>query len=235
MNEIIKNFTADWIEVIIAAAALIVSILSLKVSILSLKKVAKANKLSSEANNISSEANNISVKANKIAEQALEKTDKELDILIKDKMSSFKVKLISINFHNDAYNCEDMKDALLSGTAECEFEIENTSDKYATSVTFEKFDGAGLDIDSHQNKDLNHFISLYKVNYNKPELKLKEKRVYSINEKMYWSNGALNFSCAVTFSFLIQKDNSSKGRNWELCIVEEGICKTSTYMSEMPE
>lgn len=221
MNVINKNFIADWIEVIIAAAALIVSILSLK-------KVAKANKLSSEANNIS-------VKANKIAEQALEKTDKELDILIKDKMSSFKVKLISINFHNDAYNCEDMKEALLIGTAECELEVENTSDKYATSVTFEKFDGAGLDIDSHQNKNMNHIISLYKVNYNKPELKLKEKRVYNINEKMYWSNGTFNFSCVVTFSFLIQKDNSSQERNWELCIVEEGTCKTSTYLLEISE
>ena len=225
MNVIIKNFSADWIEVIIAVAALIVPILSLR-------KVAKANKLSREANNIS-------VKANKIAEQALEKTDKELDILIKDKMSSFKVKLISIIFHNDAYNCEDMKDVLSIGTAECELEIENTSDKYATSVTFEKFDGkldgAGLDIDSHQNKNLNHIISLYKVNYNKPELKLKEKRVYNINEKMYWSNGTFNFSCVVTFSFLIQKDNSSQERNWELCIVEEGICKTSTYLLEMSE
>lgn len=226
MNAIIQKFSnPDWIGVILGALVLLVSIFSYI-------KTSKANSISEKANNISKEAN-------RIAKNALETANKELDMSIKERMSSFKVRLISINFSNDGYACRDMKEALSIGTANCKFEIENTSDKFATSVTFEKFDGKldgdGLDIDAHKKGVLNYIIPLHKINYDNPELKLLKRNMYSLDKKMYWSNGTFNFSCLVTFTFSIKQDNSLPMHYWSLHHGDEGICKTSMYSLEISE
>lgn len=132
-------------------------------------------------------ANDISKEANEIAKNAIETANKELGMSIKEIMSSFKVRLISIDFNNDGYACRDMKEVLSIGTAGCNFEIENTSDKFAASITFEKFDGKldgnGLDIGAHQKGETNYIILLYKINYDNPELKLLKGNMYSLDKK----------------------------------------------------
>ncbi|WP_058990061.1 hypothetical protein [Anaerococcus rubeinfantis] len=220
-----KILNPDWIGILVGIIALLLSIIS----------IYKA----SEANSISDEANDKAERSNQIAKEALETAKKELELSIKDKMSSFKIKLISIDFNNDGDACKDMKEALSVGTADCNFEIENTSDKYANSVTFEKFDGKlegdGLDIGPHKRGKLNYIIPLHKADYDTPELKLGKQSMYSLSKKMYWSNEVLNFSCLVTFTFYIQQDDSNSKYNWNLIIGYEGICKTSDYSLELSE
>lgn len=234
-----KFFNPDWIGVLFAGLALLVSIASNMQSSKANSTSNEANRLSEEANKISKEVNDKAEESNKIAKAALETANKELEMSIRERMSSFKVKLISIDFSNDGYACKDMKEALSVGAANCEFEIENTSDKYATSVTFEKFDGKldgdGLDIGPHEKGKLNYIIRLYNVNFDKPEIKLRERNMYSLDKKMYWSNGTFNFSCLVTFTFYIGQVNSSPMYNWSLYQGDEGVCKTSVYSLEIFE
>lgn len=220
-----KILNPDWIGILVGIIALLISI--------------NSNNKASEANSISNEANDKAERSNEIAKESLETAKKELELSIKEKMSSFKIKLISIDFNNDGYACKDMKAALLVGTAACNFEIENTSDKYANSVTFEKFDGKldgdGLDMEPHKKGKLNYIIPLHKVDYDSLELKLERRSMYSLSKKMYWSNGVLNFSCLVTFTFYIQQCDSISMHNWNLFIGEEGVCKTSDYSLELSE
>lgn len=224
-----KNLSPDWIGILISIIALLISIISTIIS----------NNKASDANSISNEANDKAERSNEIARESLETAKKELELSIKEKVSSFKIKLISIDFNNDGCACKYMKEALSVGTADCNFEIENISDKYANSVTFEridgKLDGDGLDIEPHKKGKLNYIIPLHKVDYDNPELKLEKKSMYSLSKKMYWSNGALNFSCLVTFTFYIQQGDSISMHNWDLFIGDEGICKTSDYSLELSE
>ena len=178
MKEIIENFlNPDWIGVILAGLAFLVSIFS--------------NIQSSKANSISKEANDKAEKSNEIAKDALETAKEQLEMSIRDRMSHFKVKLINIGFFNDGYACEEMKEALTVGTAKCIFEIENTSDKYATSVKFEKFDDDGLDIGLHEKVKLNYIIQLRQVDFYNPEMKLPKRNMYKLEKKCIGQMGLL--------------------------------------------
>ena len=160
---------------------------------------------------------------------------------LKESMPYFDIKLNSIKFGNDACYLEEIEDVLSMGTAECEFVIKNISDVDAYNVTFEKFDskiyGHGIDIDSNSSKNITKFIKLHKVNHGNLEYTSSLRRNYSLDKKIYMSNGIQNFSFIITFEFWIQKNDTKKPAIWELCKINDDDikCKTSRYSLEETE
>ena len=223
------------IDLIFPATSVIVSIISIGIAIASVFEAKKANDKSDKSNAIAEKANELAREANKIAGESQ-------NIAAFANVSSFRVKLETIQFSNDTRPDMNAEEAVQNGALACKFSVENITDNDAYLVRMGSIDEESKDILSKERVTLPCIIrgyvsALSELTYHEdydnysmnPKSGNVQKDGYKFRTILYWKNGRYTYSCYVVFECLVKNIGSREFPQWVISPFSDKECDVMGY------
>ena len=223
------------LDIIFQVLSLLLSLCSFVAAFYSIYVSKKANEYSSTANRIAEKANELAREANKIA-------DESQNIEAFANVSSFRVKLETIQFSKDTSLDMSSAEAVRNNSLSCKFSVENITDNDAYLVRMGAIDENYEDIPSKERVTLpcsirGNVSALSELTYHEdydnysmnPKSGNVQKDGYKFRTILYWQNGRYTYSCYVIFECVVENIGSREFPQWVISPFGDKKCNVKGY------